>query len=250
METQDGKLWQAGGFAESAGVTVRTLHHYDELGLLTPTAYSAAGYRLYAAADFERLEHITALRFIGLTLKDIRDILSGGPLSLASALQMQHEAMLKKRKHLDAAIEGVRNAQAALNSNASEQWEALRTTMETMNMQQDYEWVKAHYTSEQLERLAERYDPAMQEHWSNEWATLIAEVEAAKDDDPASPKAQALGQRWHALISQFTQGESDIEQSLKSVYADRKAQPKGFKQPLTDEAGAFIKKAIVIGSQR
>ncbi|MDP9018254.1 MAG: MerR family transcriptional regulator [Candidatus Eremiobacteraeota bacterium] len=246
MEAQGSKLLQAGEFAEMAGVTVRALHHYDELGLLTPTAHSEAGYRLYAAADLVRLEHITALRFIGLALKEIRDVLGGGSQSLASALQMQHDAMLQKRKHLDAAIEAVRHAQATLSSEKSEQWKALRTIMETMNMQQDYEWVKAHYTPEQLERLAERYDPAMQEQWSNQWATVIAAVEAAKDDDPGSPQAQALAEQWHGLISQFTRGEPDIEQSLKNVYADKSAQPRGFSPPFSDQAGAFIKKAMAI----
>jgi DNA-binding transcriptional MerR regulator len=56
MKDADDKLFQAREFAELTGVTVRTLHHYDRLGLLKPSRYSRAGYRLYRASDVARLE--------------------------------------------------------------------------------------------------------------------------------------------------------------------------------------------------
>src|SRR5438034_3620770 len=57
MKDADDKLFQAREFAELTGVTVRTLHHYDRLGLLKPSRYSRAGYRLYRASDVARLEY-------------------------------------------------------------------------------------------------------------------------------------------------------------------------------------------------
>ena len=63
--------YKAGEFAELAGVTVRALHHYDELYLLKPTAHSQTGYRLYANENLARLSQITALRFIGMPLGEI-----------------------------------------------------------------------------------------------------------------------------------------------------------------------------------
>jgi MerR family transcriptional regulator, thiopeptide resistance regulator len=69
------KAWyQARDFAKLAGVTVRTLHHYDRLGLLKPRKRSSAGYRLYQPEDLERVEQIVALKFLGLPLAEIRRV--------------------------------------------------------------------------------------------------------------------------------------------------------------------------------
>jgi len=62
------RLRRIKAFADDAGVSVRTLHVYDRLGLLKPAEFSQSGYRLYGEPEFERLEHILALRFIGFSL--------------------------------------------------------------------------------------------------------------------------------------------------------------------------------------
>ena len=75
MKPRTAKLYQAHQFAELAGVTVRALHHYDRLGLLKPQHRSAGGYRLYADSDLARQEQIAVLKFLGLSLSQIRDLL-------------------------------------------------------------------------------------------------------------------------------------------------------------------------------
>src|SRR5207248_10439792 len=69
-------------FARRAGVTVRALHHYDQLGLLKPSGRSAAGYRLYRDADLVRLQQIVTLKFIGLSLQQIREALKRRDIGL------------------------------------------------------------------------------------------------------------------------------------------------------------------------
>src|ERR1700677_4135341 len=63
-----------GRVAELAGVTVRTLHHYDEIGLVQPSARSVAGYRAYSAGDVERLREVLAYRRLGFGLREIADL--------------------------------------------------------------------------------------------------------------------------------------------------------------------------------
>ena len=76
MPSQRGELRQVAAFAREAGVSVRTLHLYDRMGLLRPAALTGAGYRLYGAAELERLEQILALRFLGLPLRQIKALLA------------------------------------------------------------------------------------------------------------------------------------------------------------------------------
>jgi DNA-binding transcriptional MerR regulator len=236
-------FYRAGEFAELAGVTVRTLHHYDEFGVLAPSGYSEAGYRLYTMDDLARLSHIQALRFIGMPLKDIKQTLEGEHLALPGALRLQRKILVQRRAHLDAIIEAIDRADAAVSERSDSQWSALREVMLSMNEQRDWAWVKEHYTPEQLERLGNRYDPAMQETWSKQWSTLLADVEAAKNDDPASPASQALAQRWSDMLALFTNNEPDIEDSLKNVYRDPKAHDA---VPMAPDSGAFITRALAI----
>jgi cob(I)alamin adenosyltransferase len=70
--------WSVGELADAAGVTVRTLHHYDQVGLLAPAARTAAGHRRYRAEQAERLYEITAMRSLGFDLEEIRQALDGG----------------------------------------------------------------------------------------------------------------------------------------------------------------------------
>src|SRR4051812_4830938 len=69
--------YRIGELAKVAGVTVRTLHHYDELGLLVPSERTVAGHRLYDAGDVERLYRLLALRNLGLPLEEIGVLLDG-----------------------------------------------------------------------------------------------------------------------------------------------------------------------------
>jgi len=93
-----------------AGVSVRTLHHYDEIGLLQPSARSDAGYRLYGGDDLERLQEILLFRELEIPLPDISVLLSGGALDRRSALELQREMLAQKSARTKALIASVDRA--------------------------------------------------------------------------------------------------------------------------------------------
>ena len=111
MKSGSERLFKTREFARLSGVTVRTLHHYDRLGLLKPGRYSQAGYRLYSERDFARLEQIVALKFIGFSLKEIKKILNHGPADLVTALRQQRAAIEEKLRRLELAIEAIQRAE-------------------------------------------------------------------------------------------------------------------------------------------
>src|ERR1051325_2126270 len=94
-----GTLCEASEFAELTGVTVRALHHYDRLGLLKPSGRTVCGYRLYGERDFARLQQIVTLKFIGLSLKQIKNVLDRDSFDLSTALRLQREILGEKRRH-------------------------------------------------------------------------------------------------------------------------------------------------------
>ena len=103
MTTVNGRVLTAltvGQVAEQLGVTVRTLHHYDEIGLLVPSDRTSAGYRLYTSEDVTRLQHIVVYRRLGFALQEIADLLEEQAAADSGAvigqLQRQRAAVLSR----------------------------------------------------------------------------------------------------------------------------------------------------------
>ena len=238
-------LYQASEFAERTGVTVRALHHYDRLGLLKPSGRSAAGYRLYGTRDFARLQQIVTLKFIGLPLKQIKNVLERDSFDLSKALRLQREILGEKRRQLEMAISAIEKAEGLVASDGEPDWESFAKIIEVINMQNDWEWVKKYYTEEQLQELAQRGTPEVLEKGQQDWALLLKEVNEAVGEgvDPASERAQALGARWAELIERFTGGNPAIAESLRNLYRDQANWPAGAKKPYSDDAMNFIGKA-------
>ncbi len=238
-------LYRASEFAELTGVTVRALHHYDRVGLLKPTGRSAAGYRLYGAGDFARLQQVLTLKFIGLPLKQIKEVLGREELDLAGVLRLQREVLESRRAELDAALRAVREAETVLSRGDEPAWDEFKKIVEVISMQHDTEWMKRYYTEEQLADLAHRGTPEVLERGQREWQKLIAEVEEAAREglDPASERAQSLAARWEGLINEFTGGDPGILENLKRLYADQSNWPDTFRKPYSDDSADFISRA-------
>ena len=83
------------------GVSVRTLHHYDEIGLLKPSSITEAGYRLYDDTALERLQHILLFRELQFPLKDIKKILDSPDFDRNKALEQQIQLLTMKKEHLE-----------------------------------------------------------------------------------------------------------------------------------------------------
>jgi MerR family transcriptional regulator, thiopeptide resistance regulator len=98
--------------AQLTGVTVRTLHHYDEIGLLRPSARSEAGYRLYDDADLERLQQVLFFRVLEFPLEEIARIMHDPHFDVRAALQMQRQLLEKRAGEVRRLIDAV---DAAIN---------------------------------------------------------------------------------------------------------------------------------------
>jgi DNA-binding transcriptional MerR regulator len=90
-----------------AGVSIRTLHHYDAIGLLVPSSMTQSGYRLYADADLERLQQILFFKEIGFALQEIKDILDSPGFDRRKALAAHRELLLEKRERMERMLETV-----------------------------------------------------------------------------------------------------------------------------------------------
>jgi DNA-binding transcriptional MerR regulator len=99
-----------GAVARLAGITVRTLHHYDEIGLLSPSGRSEAGYRRYADADLERLQRILFYRELGFGLDQIKDAMTDGEADASAHLRQQHAMLLDRIARLQRMASAIEKA--------------------------------------------------------------------------------------------------------------------------------------------
>ncbi len=220
-----GKKWyRAREFAELAGVTVRTLHHYDRVGLLKPHRRSSAGYRLYRLADLERIEQIVALKFLALPLAEIRRLLEHEPLSLGEALARQRVGLLEKRRLLDQALAAIREAESAM-AEGKPTAVSLRRIIEAIEMQNDSNWMMKYYSPEAQAKIAERaktFTLEMQKDVSQAWKDYYRDLAALKDqEDPGGVKTAELAKRHRELVSAFTGNDPEVEAGLAAFYKDR-----------------------------
>ena len=210
------RLFQIGELAAATGLTVRTLHHYEEIGLLAATARTDAGYRLYGGDDVSRLYQIVALRQLGLKLEQVRAVLDADedPRHVVK----QHLEAVDRALELQGELrDRLRYVLGALERSEEPTADDFLEALEVMNRMEQY------YTPEQLAQLEERRKQLGDEGMAKgqqDWADLIADATAAKGRgvDPASDEAQALVARWEDLISQFTGGDPGIRQSLQKMY--------------------------------
>jgi MerR family transcriptional regulator, thiopeptide resistance regulator len=204
-------VWKIGELARRTGLTVRTLHHYDEIGLLSPAERSAGGHRVYGDDDVRRLYRIVSLRSLGFPLD-----------AIAGALDHEQfdaqQAVTDHLRRLEDQIERDRMLRRTLRSLLERlETEDFLTTIEEITMHQRY------YTPEQLAQLERRRqalgDDAIREverEWGEILATLRAEMD--KGTDPADPRLRPVGVRAHELLEMFTGGDPGIQDSLKRMW--------------------------------
>jgi DNA-binding transcriptional MerR regulator len=211
--------WKVGELAKRTGVSVRALHHYDEIGLLSPSHRSEAGYRLYTEIDVARLQQIRSLRALGFSLEEARDFLKRPEVTPDRVLRL-HIAHLKEQIAAQQSLcDRLEQAARRWRSDQNVPTEEFLQIIEVTNM------IGKYYTPEQMEQLKQRGEMLGEDHIrqvESEWPELMAKVQAEMDrgTDPADERVQALARRWKELVEEFTGGDPGIAKSVGRMWQE------------------------------
>ena len=198
-------------------MSVRALHHYDEIGLLTPTLRTPSGHRLYQQSDIERLQQIQSLRLMGIPLDEVRQLLDGAGMSprevIALHIAKLHEHIALQNRlaeRLQALAEHIESVQSA---SIDDLCQIIQVTIA----------MEKYFTTEQLEVLRDRRTSITEEHMHevrDSWNEIIPKVRnaMAANVDPTSPELIAIAKRWKALVEEFTGGDPKIALAVKTMY--------------------------------
>jgi MerR family transcriptional regulator, thiopeptide resistance regulator len=249
--------YTVGQVANLAGVTVRTLHHYDEIGLLAPTDRTSSGYRSYGVADLERLRRILFYRELGFPLDEIATILADPRADAAEHLRRQHRLLSERIERLQAmaaAIEKELEAkQMGISLTPEEQFEVFGTD------KVGGEWADE---AEQRWGNTEAYKQSQQrasKYTKQDWVKLKAEADeglrafadALRAGTSAdSPAAMHLAEAHREYISRwFYDCDHDTHRGLAQMYV---ADPRFTKlyEDVAPGLAQYVHDAIVANAAR
>ncbi len=207
-----------GELAKAAGITIRTLHHYDSIGLFSPTGERESGHRLYTTRDIEVLGQILAFKSMGLSLNKISVILRQKTYDLQKTLILQDEALGANIQSLQKARRTVRFLLDKFAHNETVSAKELLSFMKEVQTMEKY------YTPEQLKTLEARYAkfPDKVQEVKKAWPALFKKVEEAmKAGLPENDlKVQTLAAEAQLYIDLFTGGDKEIEANLEKYHKE------------------------------
>lgn len=248
-----------GRLAEVSGVTVRTLHHYDHIGLLTPSDRSHAGYRLYTQADLERLQHVVVYRRLGFSLVEIAELLDDvhaqGEGAAVEHLRRQRAAVmsrLQESRELLAAID--KAMERTMNNRPATPEEMKEILGDGFNEEYQAEAEQRWGDTPQWKQSRERTARMTKQDWANVKAhadelnrDLVAAVR--RGEAPDSPAAAELTERHRASIETYYDCPPDFHAKLAAMYTGDERFAKYYND-MQPGLAQWLHDAIVAGAAR
>lgn len=151
-------FYTAGIFAKKAGLTLKTIHHYDKEGLLQPSEHNDAGYRLYTDEDFIRLQKILTLKFVGFSLEEIKQLTQSERLesNLKQSLIMQKNIIDEKINHLTLVKKALEEAEDTIKSTNPLDWNRFIDIIKVINLEKV--WMKQYKNAANLSTRIHLHD--------------------------------------------------------------------------------------------
>jgi DNA-binding transcriptional MerR regulator len=234
--------------AELAGVSVRTLHYYDEIGLLAPSAVRENGYRLYGEEALLRLQQILFFRELDFSLNEIRDMLDRPGFDMEAALALQREALANRVRRLTGLIETIDNTMRHLKGETTMSAENLFAGFDEAKQAEYEEEIRTQYGDTLLNesrRNWARYTAADKERIKQEGSAIYLDLVALIDRDPAAPEVQAVMRRWHQHLRHFYEPPRAVLQGLGQMYAEHPEFVATF-QRMHPDLPEFLRRAVAV----
>lgn len=249
MNSGRGRVYTVKQLSDLAGVSVRTLHYYDEIGLLKPAQVGANGYRYYDEAAVFRLQQIMFYRELDIALEQIRDILDDQQFDLIAALRAHRQALEARARRLHDLI---RTVDSTIMHVAGEVTMTKKRLFEAFSPQKQKQYereARLQYGPELVNESIRRwnsYTPAQQQAIRDEGNRIYGEIADAIDaGKPAhSDDVQALMVRWHNHIRYFYEPTLDILRGLGDLYNDNPDFAANFRKMHPDLA-SYMREAVV-----
>lgn len=230
--------WYVNELSKITNISVRTLHHYDKIGLLKPSVRSSNGYRLYSEGDLLKLQQILALKYFGFELAAIKLILKGN-INLFDYFHIQSQLLEEKANNLIKVNETLKRVMLNYSANQSIPWESVLNLMEVYRMTQQLEksWAAKIFSPEELKKFSEIFSKEdlkcfllLKSEWSEadqinfkiKWGNIMGRVLENLKEDPNSDLGIHIGKDWMALVNEMYGKEYVLRNTIWDAYKNGK----------------------------
>ena len=210
-----------GEVAKKMGVTVRTLQYYDKKGLLSPSAESEGGRRLYTDKDLIRLHQIISLKSLGFSLDDIKERLISleTPADVANALTEQADDIRKKIEQLQASLSAIEQLKAEVLQMQTVNFKKYADIIVNLQMKNDSYYLIKRFDDDTLDHIRSQFDKESGLDFMDRFNRLSDEIVQLQKENvpPESEKCQQVVKEYWGLIMEFTNGDMSMLPKLVEV---------------------------------
>ncbi|MBF0754515.1 MerR family transcriptional regulator [Jeotgalicoccus nanhaiensis] len=203
--------------AELSGVSVRTLHHYDAIGLLTPETDAVNGYRNYSDEDISRLQQILFFRQLNFKLRQIKDILDSPHYIKREALQMQKDIILKEQARLESIVKlidkTIKEERGEITMTNEEKFEGVDFSQNLYEDEAREKW--GSQSVDESKKNLKKMGAKDAEQKFNSIYTELSKVRHMKAD---SKEAQALIHEWYEFLNEIGEYTPEMFKGLGDMY--------------------------------
>lgn len=204
------------------GISVRTLHHYDEIGLLKPEQTTESGYRIYSEKDLETLQQILFFKQLGFPLKKIKEIINSRSFDREEALRVQRKMLLEERSRLDNMIatidKTIRHAKGEIEMSDKEKFEGIDFSHNPYEQEARERW--GDEAIDESNAKIKQMSKDEQKRMGEEFDRIYRDLAAVRHQTPDSDEAQAAIKVWYDYLNKIGNYSLDAFKGLGQMYVD------------------------------
>lgn len=233
--------------ADLVGISVRTLHHYDEIGLLIPDETNESGYRLYSNQNLEMLQQILFFKELGFPLKKIKEIINSPSFDRKEALMLHRKMLLEKRSRLDKVIatidKTIQHSKGEIHMTNKEKFEGFDFSHNPYEQEARERW--GNEAVDQANQAAAGMPKEKQE----EYNAIYRKLATLRHDSPESEQSQEAIQEWYNYLQNFGHYSLDAFKGLGQMYVDDERFTKNIDQ-FGEGLAKFMRDAMAFYAER
>ncbi|RBW67308.1 MerR family transcriptional regulator [Bacillus taeanensis] len=209
--------------AALVGISVRTLHHYDKIGLLTPDHLTESGYRLYSDRNLETLQQILFFKELGFSLKQIKEIIDSPSFDRYEAFLLQRNMLLEKRSRLDKMIalidKTIQYEKGEISMTNKEKFEGFDFSDNPYEQEARKRW--GDQAVDEANAKVGKLSKEAQKAVAKRWDAIYTNLASLRNTSPASTDAQAAIKEWYDFLNNnFGTYSLDTFKGLGQMYVD------------------------------
>jgi len=238
--------YSIGEFAKKTGMTIRTLHYYDEIDLLKPSFISPTGRRFYSDENIIQLQKIVSLKFLGYPLEKIHALIHLKEWDIKESLEFQKQEMLQKKEQLQQVIRALDHALYMMEEQGTMNANIFMMLIHNMHKEEEQkEWLSNYFPKEMVENMFKVPEEKLKE-LNLEMAELFSQLKAAYGQDPANPNVQALLKQYFDLSLELYPDAIELVENVKDEDIELEQDTQLFPSPLSPEEEIWLGQAMQI----